>query len=655
MNSFKKFLLAILVTCIFVVARAQDEQYVVIYNTIQEADAAAAADPLQALNKYLKAQSDLQQFQKVYPEWNTRIVGYRLNYLANKIAELSAHAPAAKAVPAKTPAAVQPATPATPAAQTPAPAPANDIQNQLNALRDQIRQLQSDNALLQAKVREAFSAQPAAVDSRELAKANNQIKSLTKENDLLKTTLTQEKAKPANAADSREMERIKQQLADSAKSLSEQTTRANSLAQEKLELQNQLLALQSGAKTSADSDTIKQALSESDRKLNEQLKLTALLQSDNAALQKRVSELTLDAGNTAALREENAVLKKQLAEARLAGSDETARKLAEAQAQIAALQSDKEVLRVQNQNLAAQVRQLTLANVVLTQGLDSGRMKQLVRERDDLRSRLAAAEGELSTRKNKNITMEMDQLHSQIELLRTRLAVYEAPAVPYTKDELALFSGKTEQMAISVNPGFEKKSVKDLPPGAMALVDEAQRDFALGRYADAEKKYLQVLKQDEKNIYTLANLAAIELELNQLDNAQKHVETALSVAPNDAYSLSILGNLKFRQGKYDEAFDALARAAKLDPKNAEIQNHLGLVLSQKGMRKEAETALRTAVELDPNYASAHNNLAVIYITQKPPSPALARWHYDKARALGMPANPQLEKLLDANSTATAQK
>ena len=650
MNSFKKLLLAIWVACVFFVARAQDEQYVQIYNTIQEGDASANSDPLQALNKYLKAQTDLQQFQKIYPEWNTRIVGYRLSYLANKIAELSAHAPAAKAVSATTPAAVRPTT-------SPAPAqpPANDIQTQLNGLRDQIRQLQSDNALLQAKVREAFSAQPAAVDSRELAKANNQIKSLTKENDLLKTTLTQEKAKPASASDSREVERLKQQLADSGRSLSEQTTRANSLAQEKLELQNQLLALQSGAKTSADADTVKKALDESDRKLNDQLKLTALLQADNAALQKRVSELTAEAGDAAALREENAVLKKQLAEAKLAGSSETARKLAEAQAQIAALQSDKEMLRAQNENLLQQVRQLTLANVTITRGLDASHMKQLEQERDALRSRLAAAENEVAAHRNKNSTVQIDELRGQIDILRTRLAVYQAPAVPYTKEELALFTGKSEQMAISVNPGFEKKPAKDLPAGAMALVDEAQRDFALGRYADAEKKYLQVLKQDDKNIYTLANLAAIELELNHLDNAEKHIKTALSIAPDDAYSLSILGNLKFRQGKWDDALDALAHAAKLDPKNAEIQNHLGLVLSQKGMRKEAERALREAVELDPNYASAHNNLAVVYITEKPPSPALARWHYEKARALGMPANPQLEKLLDANSTSTAQK
>jgi len=45
---------------------------------------------------------------------------------------------------------------------------------------------------------------------------------------------------------------------------------------------------------------------------------------------------------------------------------------------------------------------------------------------------------------------------------------------------------------------------------------------------------------------------------------------------------------------------------------------------------------------------------VIYITEKPPAPALAKWHYQKARDLGMPANPQLEKMMEANSSATAQ-
>ena len=651
MNRYLAFVSAAILLMAGTAAFAQEEQYVQVYNLIQDADASANNEvPLQALNKYLRAQTELQKFQKVYPDWNSRIVNFRLNYLAAKIAEFSGRAPA--------PATQIKSTPAAAAASPAQPAVSNDIQGQLNMLREQIGQLQSDNSLLQAKVREAFSAQPAAVDPRELSKANDKIKSVTKENELLKITLGQEKA--AKAADPREVERLKQQLADASRATTEQTDRANLLAQEKLTLQNRLLALSQTGKSSPETDAVKKSLTEANRRLNEQLTLNTQLQSEKAALQTRVATLTVDAEAADALRAENLLLKKQLTDLKLAGASgnagDTTRKLAEAQAQIAALQSDKELLRQEKLSLQQQVKQLTLANVTITHGAapeNTARVKQLESERDDLQKRLSLAQTELAARKGRTTASQIDDLRGQLEVLRTRIAVYQAPAIPYTKDELALFQ-KPEQMSVATTPGFEKKSAKELPTGALSLVNEAQRDFALGRYEDAEIKYLQVLKQDEKNIYTLANLAAIQLELNHLAEAEKHLQQALAVAPEDPYSLAIFGNLKFRQGKFDDALDALAHAAKLDPKNAEVQNHLGLVLSQKGLRKEAETALRKSIELDPNYDSAHNNLAVIYITQKPPAPALAKWHYQKARDLGMPANPQLEKLMEANAAASAQ-
>ena len=98
--------------------------------------------------------------------------------------------------------------------------------------------------------------------------------------------------------------------------------------------------------------------------------------------------------------------------------------------------------------------------------------------------------------------------------------------------------------------------------------------------------------------------------------------------------------------------DALGRAAKLDPQDAQIQNFLGIALSEKGLRGPAEAALRKAIQLDPGYASAHANLAVAYITQQPPLVELARWHYQKALAAGLPRNPELEKMLDAKQPAS---
>jgi Flp pilus assembly protein TadD len=181
------------------------------------------------------------------------------------------------------------------------------------------------------------------------------------------------------------------------------------------------------------------------------------------------------------------------------------------------------------------------------------------------------------------------------------------------------------------------------------LAAEAQRLFSARDFAKAEEKYTEMLRQDEKNVYTLANLAAIQLELNRLDEAEKSVKQALAVSPEDGFSLSILGYVKFRQEKYDEALDALSRAATINPDSAEIQNYLGVTLSHKGLRGPAETALRKAITLDPTYGSAHNNLAVIYLSQQPPYADLARWHYQKARAAGHPPNAELEKLLDTKA------
>jgi Tfp pilus assembly protein PilF len=80
-----------------------------------------------------------------------------------------------------------------------------------------------------------------------------------------------------------------------------------------------------------------------------------------------------------------------------------------------------------------------------------------------------------------------------------------------------------------------------------------------------------------------------------------------------------------------------------------------VTLSQKGQRAPAEAALRRAVQLDPNYAEAHHNLAIVYATQTPPYMELAKYHYDRARQAGQPANPDLEKLLQTRGSSGASK
>ncbi len=587
-------------------ARAQqgpDDQYIVIYSLMQQADTLdSSGQPRQALAQYIQVQDELQKFQKIYPDWSPRIVSFRLKYLAEKIAELTAKLPVI------------------PQSGTPPPAPpppgaasstsATDLEAQFGALHEQVQKLQVDNTTLQAKLQEALAAQPAAVDARELTQARAKIRSLMKENDLLKVSLSQGKAGTAigpAVAESDALKLAELALAEANQKLAGQTARADKLALE------------------------------------------------NQALQSHVQALLASPETIQALREENALLKKQIADFKAAAPDpaEAARlnsELTGMRKQIAALQSASAVSFLEKSALENRVRQLQIAAVnsapipAPNQAENEARIRALTQERNNLLAKLGEANRELYGRRKQDAAARINVLTDEVNALRARLAVDEAQVIPYTPEELALFKQPAPQPA---NRNAEKKSIKELPGGAAQLVAEAQNYFSARQYDKAEDDYQKILQRDENNGLVLANLAMIEMEQGKLDDAEKHIKAAVAQSPDDAYNLSILGYLKFRQEKYNDAFDALSRAAKLDPQNPEIENYLGVTLSHQGLRKQAETALRKAIQLDPHYGPAHNNLAVVYISQVPPLVELARWNYQKALDAGQPRNPDLEKVLDA--------
>ena len=575
-----------------VCAQSSEEQYVRIYNLIQQADALNGNGQFaQALPKYLEAQSALQRIQKFNPTWNPKVVSYRLSYIAERIEAgpgAASSTPAKKTSPPPTvPAAATTASTAKPEAQSQtAPTAGPNVAE----LQNTVARLQADKAILEAKLKEALATQPAAADPRELAKAQERIQSLLKENELLKTNLDTEKAKPGSPADAKQIEELKNSLAEANQKLTNQSARAIVLLAEQQELQKRLDA------------TVGQSATE------------------KAALQERVNQLTASATAAEALRAENAILKQQLAQSKTSvpSTNETNRVTSEAEARIATLQSDAQVLRLEKQALETRL------------------------------TKSAAAASTNSA--NKELVAKVDQLTKEVTGLRAKVEVFEARAIPYSPEELVLFQTESSK-AIAYTPDPKRKAARTLSAGSAALVAEAQRNFAAKDYTKAEQNYLDVLRQDEGNTTALANLATIQMEAGKLDAAEKSIQQALAAEPNDGYNLATLGKVKYQQEKYDEALDALSRAAKIVPQNAEIQNYLGVTLSQKGLRGPAETALRKAIQIDGGYGSAHNNLAVIYATQTPPLIELARWHYQKALAAGHPKNEDLEKLFSKKESA----
>lgn len=618
---------AVLLASVLQVARAQqsaDDQYVIIYGIIQQADSyGSSGDVRHALDEFTEAQTELQQFQKIYPAWNPNIVSFRLNYIADKIGELTLRIPATNPPPAGQPvnAAANVAAPATtgPTGVEPA-APNADLEAQISSLQQQLQNLQANNTTLEAKLKEALGVQPAAIDPRQLDKAREQIRDLMKENDLLKVTLAQGGTAPK--------------------------VDTNALAQ------------------------LQQALALTEQKLNAQAQRAEQLAQENQTLQARVSQLLASPEGTTALREENAVLKKQLGELKAAQAVQAAAaaqanqsgqtinlnqnatadamanlqsELDQAKGQIAVLQSNAVVAAQEKLSLQDRISQLQSGK---TPAADTAKMAtyeanihDLTQERDDLLAKLGEANARLYSGKKQDAVARINELADQVNTLRARLAVDESQMVPYSAEELAMFK---QPAPVQADPEAEKKSIKEMPEGSAQLVAEAQNYFAQHQYDKAAEDYQKILDRDENNSLALGNLATIELQQGKLDTAEKHIKGALAQSPGDAYNLSILGYVQFQQEKYDAALDSLSKAAKLDPANPEIENYLGVTLGHKGLRVQAETALRKAIQIDPNYGAAHNNLAVIYISETPPLAQLARWHYQKALDAGQPRNPALE-------------
>jgi tetratricopeptide (TPR) repeat protein len=522
-------------------------------------------------------------------------------------------APVAVAPEVAAPAIVTP-TAFTPAvASPPAAPPPADLQNALADLQNQLRQALADRALLAAKLKEATSVQPAAADPQELNRAQEEIRVLQKETALFQTSLEEVRAKQARA----EVE-------------------------------------------TAASDSLRRQLADAQQKADELAHVNSELMTENAGLAAQIKQPVTTSAATKALREENDVLKKKVAELsrKSPASDvDLNGKLSESQARVAALESDLDLLRLERTALEDRVKTMSATATVssanpATGGADADRIKALEAERDGLQQRLDAALSQLAAGKTSREAAQVDETSRALADLRARIDILEAHPVPYTQDELALISPPGVTLLAAATHSSGRKSPGELPARAAALLSEAKRDVANHDLDKAELKYLDILKFDEKNIATLADLASIQVDLDHLGDADQHLAAALAIEPDNEYSLFVLGRLRFKQQKFDDALDALSRAAQLNPDNAEIQNYLGITLSEKGLRGPAEAALRKALQIDPGYGGAHVNLAFIYLTQQPPLTELARWHYEKAIAAGYPANPAIEKLLAAPKSPT---
>jgi tetratricopeptide (TPR) repeat protein len=541
-----------------------DDRYVRVYSLIEDADKSnSSGEARTAINKYLEAQVAIKDLQRLYPNWNERIVSYRLDYISGKLEPLTRST------------ALQRAEIVGKGTTVGAPVPPRQAQQQ------EIAELAAQNAFLEAKLREALRVQPATSDPRELARAEDRIKALQKERDLLAITLEQIRQKQhPNPSRSANTEAMQQQLVT-------QNAVADVLRKQNDELQSRIAELHHRVHGGAESEKLS-------------------LQEALAALQ---------ASNRVMKAEQIAMESRLLDWVKSFNTGNKAR------------ENDWEMQLIEARTTAAAA----------------------LKERNELVHKLQGLTKQLNQTANSPSTPATDELEKQLESIQARLAVFEAKQVPYTEEELALFKQAPIKIAAAqtnVPPASVHRKTGELPPGAGPLMREVERAIDSGRFAEAEQKLRDLLRQDEAHPFVLAKLAAVQMDQDKTADAEASLKRALEANPEDPVSLYLLGSVRIRQENYDDAVGLLTQAVKFVPENAQAHYFLGKALIQQGQRGPAETELRKAIQLRPGWGDAHYLLAVIYATQEPKIQELGQYHYKKAIAGGAARNPDLERWME---------
>jgi Tfp pilus assembly protein PilF len=524
----KSFLLAT-VPLIFLLtsARAQmgaDDQYIAIYGVIQQAETqVSAGEPQQALASLKVAQAQLQKFQKLFPDWNPGIINYRLDSVSKKIAALQVQV-----------AAVTAAVPPAAATNGMSAAETAKASSQEENLRAELATVQSENQMLQAKLKEALASQPAAIDAGELAKAQEKIRSLTKANDLLEARASLATGKPGGP-DTNGITSLRQQLADVSGKYSAEHSRAEKLVAENAALQKDLQP------AGGQNPTALEALRSENDRLKAQL---SALQSaatvaalEKSALENKIKQLSAevadlraanDAGRIRTLTEQRDELAKQLASA----GKKTSRKSADAQ-------------------LAA-----------LNQELQS------------LRARVAVDEA-------KPVPYTPD------ELALFRQAAPPPNSEPINRSIHELPSG-TAELVTSAQQHFSRHEYDQAEADYQKILDRDQNnglalanlatiELQQGKLEEAEKHIRAALAQSPDDAYNLATLGELEFRQEKYDAALDSLSQAAKIDPNNPEIQNYLGVTMSHKGLRVQAETALRKAIELNPLYAPAHNNLAVV------------------------------------------------------------------------------
>ncbi|MEO6392493.1 MAG: tetratricopeptide repeat protein [Pyrinomonadaceae bacterium] len=183
-----------------------------------------------------------------------------------------------------------------------------------------------------------------------------------------------------------------------------------------------------------------------------------------------------------------------------------------------------------------------------------------------------------------------NQFAQFIDALGSELTVEEAFQIAFKRDyrevedEMRKYVGKFAFPVLNVTT--KEKTVVDKNVMIVSKATEAETEFYQGD---------------------------LDLQLNRLDDAEKHLSKALTIEPKLAVAHLSMGMLRWRQKRIDDAKLEYQAAIESDPSNYLGYYYRAIFLASEGSKGEAIMAYRKAIELQPNAASVHAGLGFYYV------------------------------------------
>ncbi len=173
-----------------------------------------------------------------------------------------------------------------------------------------------------------------------------------------------------------------------------------------------------------------------------------------------------------------------------------------------------------------------------------------------------------------------------------------------------------------------QKGLDAAPRSSMLLNAYADAAIEIQKWNEAIvalRRGLEVSTGSKERGTLLYNLGRVYYELNDLENAESHLERALDLDPVNDEIIILLARSYMRSGKKDKSVAAFNKAIQINPDNVNLLVEAGRMYYEIGLITEAENHFKRVLET-PGAQKDQQTLSLLYLAKIHKK----RQHYDEA-------------------------